>query len=104
MALLCVSVSIIQAGGMPALGVIDQVKYLGWDSSCAANLLENYFKNDKPLTCPTSIVGTFLLLCMKHPGRHFLDRSGQMINENLFRLMRLRHQLIYSYRQFNTIL
>lgn len=66
MALLYISVSIVQARGMPAR-VTDQVKYLGWDSSCQENLSENDFKKDEPLTCPTSMVGTFLLLCMKQP-------------------------------------
>lgn len=87
MALLCISVI---SHGMPR-GMTDQVKHSGWDSNCAGDLPENYFRNDEPLTCPTAIGGTFLLLCMKHPGRAHADRSGQMINENLFRLMRFMH-------------
>lgn len=74
-----------------------------WDTE-TVRLSENDFRNNQPLTCPTSTVGAVLFLCMKHPGRAYSDRSGQTINENLFRLMRLMHQLIYSYRQFNIIL
>lgn len=62
MVLLYISAGIIQARGMPASAVINQVKYLGWLSSSTEKLSEKDLKNDASFTCPTSMAGIVLLL------------------------------------------